>query len=1275
MLLNLLTQSQPYDSVQSVARLIGSEGLTSAEGLPILVDMAIYGGQVAQIAAGQEFGRLLAEHATTTADLHSALYVDGVSNQAAAIMLAAAIDPDAATIPAAVLELIAANVRLPQGAESWQPYIQPLIAALSAAVISEGPVLEASGLRLGQAVLAISAYARVGDPDVMHDAGVAIAALATFYHATDSVFALLSRALVSGPQYSNNAGRQIAEVGVALGFTPEQTTQAVANGIDHGLAAADVINVLARLTSFDSASFGLVSGAAIAGLTDGQFTSAQAMDVLLGLTGVSANNMMLLLAGFAGAGTAADQIAVGRAIAYLPSFDPQLLPQIPDNAVSMVALGIASSGAPDAETLLLALSLQSGEDLTAAMMAALAAAADAGTLSGADGVRALAQLGVNVANLQGDEALTMRTALHEGLVDLVRDHLSGDVAAGILLTSVPVTSVFVEKMRAEAGGMLAALVDAALASTSDITAALSASLVAGTNTPTAIAAFIAGAALNREYTNPFPTSHELAKVLGDYLGELIETGSIGISDAMSGVAASHAWFRMGDLVGETTMLATVAAHDAAGLQAAVGHALVAVYQSDALSFMPAFDALVGVPDGLTADKAKDVLIGMADGFQGQPSGLGGLYAVASELAALNARGALTAQEVADGVAAEIAAGNFPTAYGLTFLAYWVAADASFAGVAAAEIGELMAAGLTATQVIDGLLGAPRPAVDDVYPDPPVTLAVARIIGALGELDRVTYAHAANAITAAEGQGSLATANAAAILLGLAETADESDMAFLAIGFRGLIERGLDPAEAAAVLNWALDLDLVTHEQASSFVGFATWAIAARPDADLYMASFARTVLARTDPAAAVAAVDRVYELGLVEAEDVASLLTYMHDTAGTHSRWAIGQELWKMFDDGGYALADIFGQVVAHNPIYWMQGSLIGAMAATPTTDVARQAAVGNALGEFIAGGGMSFSDAMVGVGLTQLQGEQYTMLLLGIAGGGGAAEQIGIGQHFGHGLAGIPVDADDVDLATVDLFYFAVGPAGLLTVPDLVGVLIGVGMAQFPSPYAVRTSAYALNALVTDGRITAEDAMALIEGMVPLLSLPKLVHWFANASTLSGLHYAVAIEIAELVADGVLSATQALGYIREMTNGTPQDTAALLAISRDTAADLVISIAGHGDSALQDAVGTHLATLVLNGSYLPDIAAAVTDGSLSAEGAVHVIANLVAALASDPSATVRNWASSQLDHYVDAGLVDTETVSSVLMDAAAHATTGGLQSLGVILGALGGGLAAIGDA
>ena len=72
----------------------------------------------------------------------------------------------------------------------------------------------------------------------------------------------------------------------------------------------------------------------------------------------------------------------------------------------------------------------------------------------------------------------------------------------------------------------------------------------------------------------------------------------------------------------------------------------------------AFDAMVGAPDGLSAQQAMVVLFGMADDFEGGIAGLGGLYQIATEVGALIGRGAFTAQEVADGVTAEISGGHF-----------------------------------------------------------------------------------------------------------------------------------------------------------------------------------------------------------------------------------------------------------------------------------------------------------------------------------------------------------------------------------------------------------------------------------------------------------------------------------------------------------------------------------------------------------------------------------------------------------------------------------------
>ena len=818
-------------------------------------------------------------------------------------------------------------------------------------------------------------------------------------------------------------------------------------------------------------------------------------------------------------------------------------------------------------------------------------------------------------------------------------------------------------MRAEVGGMFAALADAGLASATTITAALAAALDAGTLTGAAAAAFITGAAINREYTNPFPDSRDFAAALGDALGELIEAGSVAVGDAMAGVLATQTWFRMGWYPSEVTLLAAVAGHDAPGLQTAVGHALAALFQSgqlDVATGMPTFDAMVGAPDGLTAQQAMAVLFGMADG------GAIGAYTIATEFAALCGRGALTAQEVADGVTAGITAGHFSPSYGIALLTYLASNDGAFIGLAVGEIVELMAgAGLTIEQVFDGLLAAPRD-VGRAVPDAAVASVVIGIIGALEELGVASHAQAVTGVMTAASHGRVSATNAAGVLLGLAGTADEAGMALVGNAFGELIAGGLDPTDVNTILFRSLQSNLVEAVPASSVIAYAMGAITGLPNADDYLYAFG-SILAQAAPEAAVGAVDRAYEAGAIDAHDVVGLLTWMHGVSGAltaDTRWVIGQELWKMHEDGGVALAEIFTRIVATvtESTSWMRGALIGVMSATlPAGDV-QQIAFGHTLGEFIVGGGMTIGTALFGLSQAGLSDEQLTMLILSVAGGGGSAEELGVGQYFGLRLAATL--APNADLDTVALFDHAVA-VDALTVPELVGVLIGVGMVQSSSAAAVRTSVYALDALVTSGRITVEDTMALVDGMVPALSPAQLVHWLANLSVSPVLHDAVATEIVALVADGVLGASQALGYIAEVTNTW---------ISGDTAADLVVSIAGHGDAALQDAVGTYLA-VVLHGSHLSEIAAAVTNGSLSPEGAVHVIANLVAALASDPSATVRNWAVSQLDHYVDDGLVDAQTVSSVLMDATAHATTTGLISLGAIMGTLGGGLAAIHDA
>ena len=55
-MLTYVTGGFTYEVVQYVGQLIGPQGLTATQSLPILVDIAIHGGVQGQVAVGQVFG-------------------------------------------------------------------------------------------------------------------------------------------------------------------------------------------------------------------------------------------------------------------------------------------------------------------------------------------------------------------------------------------------------------------------------------------------------------------------------------------------------------------------------------------------------------------------------------------------------------------------------------------------------------------------------------------------------------------------------------------------------------------------------------------------------------------------------------------------------------------------------------------------------------------------------------------------------------------------------------------------------------------------------------------------------------------------------------------------------------------------------------------------------------------------------------------------------------------------------------------------------------------
>jgi hypothetical protein len=170
------------------------------------------------------------------------------------------------------------------------------------------------------------------------------------------------------------------------------------------------------------------------------------------------------------------------------------------------------------------------------------------------------------------------------------------------------------------------------------------------------------------------------------------------------------------------------------------------------------------------------------------------------------------------------------------------------------------------------------------------------------------------------------------------------MALVGNAFGELIADGLDPTDVNTILVRSLQSNLVGAVPASSMIAYAMGAITDIPNADDYHYAFG-SMLAQAAPEAAVGAVDRAYEAGALDAHDVVGLLTWMHGVAGPDTRWVIGQELWKMHEDGGVALADIFVRIVATitDSTSWMRGALIGVMAATAPADDAQQIAFGHA--------------------------------------------------------------------------------------------------------------------------------------------------------------------------------------------------------------------------------------------------------------------------------------------------------------------------------------------
>ncbi|WP_421999807.1 hypothetical protein [Reyranella sp.] len=1250
------------------ASVMGAEGLTAAQALPVLIDLATEGGVVAEIALGEA----LAGQGVAMADLRAAFGAAGVTPALATMVLAAMLDPDAATVPEPVLREIIASLHEPPFTTDYSPYVQPVIAALVDAVLADAAVHDANGLRYGQVVLALSAYAQLGDSAVRELVAQEIVGLVQQYgQGYDTAVALLAKATLSlaanGPSWAAAGGAEIALVGATLHLTAGELATAVVAGVDHGLTAADVAGVLAYMTvsnpsaaEFDGPilypEFGLAAGMAMADLVGDDLAVAQVLNILVGVTDIQPTSHALLLTGLAAGVGAADRILIGQALAELTTANiPVALSQVSDAVSGMLVLGLVESDSPIGTYFLANMS----DAAITTLVGSIDASVGDGSLPPADAVQSLALLAGGFGLRPAGQVLFPRTALAAELVALVPDRIGAADAMAILLTPRPgTTGVAAVVMQAEAGALIAALVDAGRASPAAVVAALADAVDAGTFDGAVATTIAVGAALHHDAD---PSSHGLAVALGDWLGGQIDAGALGIAPSMTAILAAQTNFRAGDVPGEVALLAAMAGHAAAGLQAAIGQALAGIHLSGLLAasaVLAVLDSLVDTPQALSAQQAKAILFAMADAFDDVAGDVAGSTAVAAEFVALIGRGALAAQEVVDGVTAEIDAGHLTMANGLAFMAWLAAFDGGLTGIVTQEILALIGQGLDAGEAIDGLLVAPHGGPAAGSPDGPVVAAVAHIVAALHEAGAVTWAEAAAAVTAAQALGTLAIADAAAILVGLADAADEAAMAVLGAALGDVVGQGLDPDALLLLLTvQGIDAGLIEPAAAASLVAYVAGGIASLPAAGDYLAGLA-TVLAAASADVAVAAVDRAYAAGGLAAGVVVGLLVHLQAQTGAAD--AIAPELTRIVDDGATTFDAIFREVGAH-VVGARQGELISAMALAE--DTAGQVAIARALGATIASGALAFDTVQNGIQQAALGDGLFVTLMLGMA-SADAATAVAVSFPLLYVLGGSP----SADEAALQSFEQALA-AGVLTPDQLAQVLAGMGAQN--SATGAATATHVLDALVEAGTLTATDAMASVDAAVPWLNLRALTHWLAAASGAETLRDAIAAEIVTLIDGGALTQSQALGYIGEIVQAQPG-----VAITWPTAVQLYVGLAGHGDSGLQQAAGAQIAPVATVGSqYLDVIDAAVTGGSLTGEGAAHVIGGLLAALTSDPGGAVRLWAASHLHDYVTDGLVDSVTVSAALLAAATSAVPDALFGLGAVMGTIGADISAIHDA
>ena len=604
-----------------------------------------------------------------------------------------------------------------------------------------------------------------------------------------------------------------ARSAAALGDTSATLIGQVAQGLSGSPDAT--VTLLTHLTSInlqlsgpitptagDYSDIVLVIGGEIATLVnEGALSTSQALGDVLAVpglgsaAGVADNAKAVLLAGFAAAGNAAQQVAAGQSLAALidaggqPDLSLTLSPALISPAVATLVLaGMVVSGSASTRTAAGAEFAQLVQSFDALQPGTLTSVLDSavasGALSAAAAVDTLAIVAAGAfINLHtvftGDQ---VRSAVAGELVNLVTSgQISADNAVAALAAQAGAGSL---RLQAESGRLIAALQSAG-ATPSELVTDIEAAVTAQTLTLAQGTVIETAAAL----TGPAA----LAAAVGSDIGAMIAAGRVTVANALADIQAADGAYGVGDGTHEVILLNAAAGATTPGLQLAVGEAIGALLNRGVVGVDATIAAINSAVGDFTATQGASVLIGVA-----QAAGLQAQVAVGGEFDALIAANQLAMSDVIGDLDQAIRASNLSATAGFAVLLSLASNSAAMVVPVTNELAALIGGSVVTPDQALSALFAGAGAQDFAFMPPSTDGTLAAIVTALVAQNAVTVTQVVTDLNAAaSGTPIISSKHAVGVLLDLAaDTTDPAAAQAYATELSSLVAGGLGAAALA-----------------------------------------------------------------------------------------------------------------------------------------------------------------------------------------------------------------------------------------------------------------------------------------------------------------------------------------------------------------------------------------------------------------------------------------------------------------------------------------------